>query len=55
MNEEPKRLPIDLETLPFRDLKATTGDQCWFAAIVLELRELNRKLDEALATMKEPK
>lgn len=44
-----KRLEIDAETLPMRDLKAITGDQVWFYALLYELREIGEKLDALTA------
>ena len=50
-DEKTPRLEIDLQGLP-PILRTITYDQCFLASILIELREMNSKLDELLATMK---
>ena len=39
------RLPIDVNCYNVELLRSITGDQLWFAALLIELRALNSKLD----------
>jgi len=47
-DEKTPRLPIDLSTYNVRDLKAITGDQLWFCALLVELRSMGDKLDKLI-------
>ena len=52
MNEETTpRLEIDLQGLP-PILRTVTYDQCYYASILIELRNLNSKLDTLIDVLK---
>ena len=56
-NEKAPRLPIDLACYPGRSfepiLRSITGDQLWMCALLIELREINAKLESLIGTQKE--
>jgi hypothetical protein len=53
MNEETKapRLEIDLQGLP-PVLRTVTYDQCFLGALLVELRDMNGKLDTLIDVLK---
>ena len=45
------RLPIDVSCYNVRDLKSITGDQLWFAGLLIELRRIHDLLADLRAKL----